>query len=103
MDHKLHRNPYATKVECPDVKPIKDKPRRYVFDENMTLQLVEGTPGPRKVPFVSPYAPQPKMMYCDPEQGYKVVVSGSEVNSYKIEQKWLNEKARVSKILNNYS
>jgi hypothetical protein len=102
MDYKLHRNPYAAKVECPEVKPLKDEPRRFIF-ENMTLKLVEGSSEPRKVPYVSPYAPQPKMMFCDPNQGYKVVVTSDEVNSYKIEQKWLKEKARVGKILNNYS
>ena len=77
MDYKLHRYPFGSTVVCPKIKPIK-------------------------LPFVSKYAPQPKHMYCDPKQEYKVVVSSDEVSSYKIEEKWLKEKEKVSKIISNY-
>ena len=69
MDYKLHVNPYAYKVECPNVKK-------------------------EKAIFVSKYPPQPIYLYCDPEQNFKVVASSNEKNSYKDEDKWRKNVAK---------
>ena len=70
MDYKIHRNPYSAVPDCPKVVKLKTSN-------------------------ISKYAPQPKYLSCDPVQNYKVVVSSNEVNSFKIHQKWLDEKKKV--------